>query len=219
MVPNPTKDGGQSIHDQTIAEFPVRHWAMAVDGKRVRARRTTKSSEWFLGTGAQAGQGSSTLAAGESITMNNVFRVGGAQDLMFDYRGQGRVQTGIIQYIGAPVGVTGDYNGNGTVDAADYVLWRNGGPLQKIRPMASSPRITTSGGPTLAKRPLAPAPAWAMRRLCRNRPAGCWLCLFPACCARYAGDERPLRSSAKIVVTCNRFCGGTQWRTSCPREA
>jgi hypothetical protein len=24
----------------------------------------------------------------------------------------------------------GDYNNNGTVDAADYVLWRNGGPLQ-----------------------------------------------------------------------------------------
>lgn len=29
-----------------------------------------------------------------------------------------------------PGGVPGDYNGNGTVDAADYVLWRNGGPLQ-----------------------------------------------------------------------------------------
>ncbi len=28
------------------------------------------------------------------------------------------------------LGVPGDYNGNGTVDAADYVLWRNGGPLQ-----------------------------------------------------------------------------------------
>ena len=28
------------------------------------------------------------------------------------------------------VGVPGDYNGNGTVDAADYVAWRNGGPLQ-----------------------------------------------------------------------------------------
>ncbi len=27
-------------------------------------------------------------------------------------------------------GVPGDYNGNGVVDAADYVLWRNGGPLQ-----------------------------------------------------------------------------------------
>jgi hypothetical protein len=29
-----------------------------------------------------------------------------------------------------PPGVTGDYNGNGTVDAADYVQWRNGGTLQ-----------------------------------------------------------------------------------------
>ena len=27
-------------------------------------------------------------------------------------------------------GVQGDYNNNGAVDAADYVLWRNGGPLQ-----------------------------------------------------------------------------------------
>lgn len=27
------------------------------------------------------------------------------------------------------VGVPGDYNGNGVVDAADYVLWRKGGPL------------------------------------------------------------------------------------------
>ncbi|HEX3601921.1 MAG TPA: autotransporter-associated beta strand repeat-containing protein [Lacipirellulaceae bacterium] len=29
-----------------------------------------------------------------------------------------------------PMGVPGDYNGNGVVDAADYVLWRSGGPLQ-----------------------------------------------------------------------------------------
>jgi T5SS/PEP-CTERM-associated repeat protein len=34
----------------------------------------------------------------------------------------------ILQAISA--GVPGDYNGNGVVDAADYVLWRNGGPLQ-----------------------------------------------------------------------------------------
>jgi hypothetical protein len=27
-------------------------------------------------------------------------------------------------------GIPADYNANGAVDAADYVLWRNGGPLQ-----------------------------------------------------------------------------------------
>jgi hypothetical protein len=36
------------------------------------------------------------------------------------------------QFLFAPpvVGVPGDYNNNGKVDGADYVLWRNGGPLQ-----------------------------------------------------------------------------------------
>lgn len=29
-----------------------------------------------------------------------------------------------------PAGVPGDYNGNGLVDGADYVQWRNGGPLK-----------------------------------------------------------------------------------------
>ena len=30
-----------------------------------------------------------------------------------------------------PSGVAGDYNGNGVVDMADYVLWRNRGPLER----------------------------------------------------------------------------------------
>jgi hypothetical protein len=36
------------------------------------------------------------------------------------------------QFLFAPPaeGVDGDYNDNGFVDAADYVLWRNGGPLE-----------------------------------------------------------------------------------------
>ena len=33
-------------------------------------------------------------------------------------------------YDSAVIAVPGDYNGNGVVDGADYVLWRKGGPLQ-----------------------------------------------------------------------------------------
>ena len=35
-----------------------------------------------------------------------------------------------MQITQPPAGVPGDYNNNGVVDMADYVLWRNGGPLQ-----------------------------------------------------------------------------------------
>ena len=31
--------------------------------------------------------------------------------------------------VGTPTGVPGDYNGNNIVDAADYTVWRDGGPL------------------------------------------------------------------------------------------
>jgi hypothetical protein len=34
-----------------------------------------------------------------------------------------------ISSAAAAPAIPGDYNQNGTVDAADYVLWRNGGPL------------------------------------------------------------------------------------------
>ena len=31
----------------------------------------------------------------------------------------------IVDYIGTAPSLTGDYNNNGSVDAADYVVWRN----------------------------------------------------------------------------------------------
>ena len=36
----------------------------------------------------------------------------------------------MVSTVGALPMLTGDFNGNGVVDAADYVQWRNGGPLQ-----------------------------------------------------------------------------------------
>jgi hypothetical protein len=43
----------------------------------------------------------------------------------------------------APAGVPGDYNNNQIVDAADYVVWRKGGPLQNEVP-GVTPGATTA---------------------------------------------------------------------------
>ena len=49
-----------------------------------------------------------------------------SKDQTAPFLSNGIVQNGLL--IPNP-GVPGDYNGNGQVDAADYVVWRNGGPL------------------------------------------------------------------------------------------
>jgi hypothetical protein len=69
-----------------------------------------------FGLGAQ---GDIIITAGTvlSVTGNHAFTDGG---ILLDMI--------TVNSLAAP-GVPGDYNGNGMVDAADYVLWRKGGPL------------------------------------------------------------------------------------------
>jgi hypothetical protein len=125
-------NGGQSIHDQPIGGFP--RGIGTGNGWEEGPGSTNKELvEWFLGAvggNPPAGQGSSTLMPGQAVTLNGIFQVGGMQDIQFDYRSGGMTLQGVVEYVGATVGVSGDFNGNGVVDAADYVLWRNGGPLQ-----------------------------------------------------------------------------------------
>ena len=61
--------------------------------------------------------------------MNNVFRTSGAHDLTFEYRSFGENVRGFVSYVGAPMGVPGDYNGNNVVDGA-MTCCGEGGPLQ-----------------------------------------------------------------------------------------
>ena len=112
-------------------------------------------AELFLGDG---NAGFAFPASGSRV-LGNAFNpaIFGANDgdLVFRFgRPSGGIVPGAVSYVtGGPAGVTGDYNGNGTVDAADYVLWRNGGPLQNDpTPGPSVRRTTTSGEPTLVKR-------------------------------------------------------------------
>ncbi len=67
-----------------------------------------------------------TLAQNGSAPLGNAFQVGFPQDVRFYYASptDTKLRQGIIKYITGTVGVPGDYNNNGFVDAADYVVWR-----------------------------------------------------------------------------------------------
>ncbi len=78
----------------------------------------------LLANTAFAGNTQRSLGNAYNNTLN-------ALDLVVTYRLlSGLVATATVTYIGTPPGVPGDYNDNGVVDAADYVLWRKGGALQ-----------------------------------------------------------------------------------------
>jgi secreted trypsin-like serine protease len=57
--------------------------------------------------------------AAETGTITGLFADGTPFDFSF-FRGGG----GVIELVAAAAGLPGDYNNNGTVDAADYVVWR-----------------------------------------------------------------------------------------------
>jgi hypothetical protein len=58
--------------------------------------------------------------------------------------------------------VNGDFNNNGVVDASDYVLWRNGGPLQNeggVTPGTTTPEDYQTWRTNFGKTPGAAAAA------------------------------------------------------------
>ena len=96
-------------------------------GSWLEANPTSNSLNEFF-----AGAGATTLNPGQSYNLGNPFNeVGGTKDLVLQFALANDLtpRLGTVQYGSISAGVPGDYNGNGTVDAADYVLWRNGGPL------------------------------------------------------------------------------------------
>jgi hypothetical protein len=122
-----SNNGGQSIHDLNLPGFPRGNGTGNGWEEGLAGSSNFDLMEFYLGAG---GVGSSSLGTEQGITMNNVFQTAGAHDVTFEYHSNGQTVRGFVEYVGAPMGVPGDYNGNGVVDGPDYVLWRNGGPLQ-----------------------------------------------------------------------------------------
>jgi hypothetical protein len=71
-------------------------------------------------------QGSSTLAANASVDIGNAYNNSlNGEDLELTFRlPSGLILLGGVSYVGVGPTLMGDYNGNGAVDAADYVVWR-----------------------------------------------------------------------------------------------
>jgi hypothetical protein len=95
---------------------------------------------------------------------------------LFDHSGDDIGSPGTVPGVVVP-GVPGDYNNNGAVDAADYVLWRNGGPLENEGDTPGTVNQAdyefwrarfgaTSGGAAALSAATVPEPASAALMLC-----------------------------------------------------
>jgi hypothetical protein len=136
-----TTNGTTRLRNQTGAPVNIDYYEVNSAGNRLNATAWNSLQEQNLagfpagngsGNGWEQAGGSNSSVIGESyltgtsavvnganINLGAAFVVGGPQDLTFKY--------GANLSVNPPQ--TGDYNNNGVVDGADYVLWRNGGPL------------------------------------------------------------------------------------------
>jgi hypothetical protein len=101
-----------SLQEQNVSGFP------AGNGSGNGWEQFGGSSSNVIGESYLTG--SSAVVNSAAINLGAAFNVGGAHNLSFSY---GALTT-------PSVNPTGDYNNDGVVNAADYVLWRKGGPLQ-----------------------------------------------------------------------------------------
>ena len=100
-----------SLQDQHLAGFPAGN-GTGNGWEEAGGSNSTVLSESYL-------TGNSAIST-SSVGLGAAYTVAGAHDIVFKY--------GSLSSVVPPA--DGDYNNNGVVDMADYVLWRNGGPLQ-----------------------------------------------------------------------------------------
>jgi hypothetical protein len=101
-----------SLQEQNLAGFPAGNGS-GNGWEQAGGSNSTVVSESYL-------TGNSAVSNAATVGLGGAYTVGGTHDIVFKY--------GALLSVSPPA--DGDYNNNGKVDAADYVLWRKGGPLQ-----------------------------------------------------------------------------------------
>lgn len=99
--------------------------------------------------------GSTTLNlnGGTTFDLGNLFTTTGQRDLVFQFvrSTDSTPLTGVVLYQALSAGVAGDYNNNGTVDAADYNLYRDNLGQSVTLPNDSTPGTVTAADYTVWK--------------------------------------------------------------------
>ena len=91
-------------------------------------------------------QGSTPIGPGGQLSLGGLFTASATEDLTGRYTTtDGLVNLLKVEFVTESVGVTGDYNNDGKVNAADYTVWRN-----KLNTSATLPNDSTPGTVTVA---------------------------------------------------------------------
>ena len=150
-----TATGQTRVRNETAGAFEIRGYEIMSAGGSLNAAGWTVPTGWSKAGGASANAllgaaldetSFADLPIGSSLPLGTAYNPAvNAQDLSFRFlTATGTVRPGVVSYVmGPPVGVTGDYNNNGTVDAADYVAWRNALGSATTLPNDSTPGMVT----------------------------------------------------------------------------
>jgi hypothetical protein len=88
------------------------------------------------------GLGTTTLNPGQTLQLGELFQTGGTRDLALEFALDGELvpRPGSVRYAAFAIGLPGDFNQDGKVDAADYVVWRKNG----TNPIPNDNGLTTA---------------------------------------------------------------------------
>lgn len=120
---------------------------------------TLSNSAWQLGSTSPTGLGQVSLTSSETLdaavvgvvqaggrlNLGSIFTPGSANDIEFRFlrvgEDDGEGFVGVVEYASSLVRFEGDYNNDGSVDAADYTVWRDNNGTMNILPNDPTPGV------------------------------------------------------------------------------